>query len=492
MKKHFVFVGWILLILLCVGGCAVTWPVVHMIAMEWENESQWHVYGDHYTFDSKRILDLYKKGDENLFTVIPEEELEESEDVERTENPPSKWKQQDFLETLQIFHQSIFGNPLREKFRAAIFYVPDCSQVAFGPQNASFFTYTVSPGDITSYDYFIDLQNNYIDWNGEGFQPIISWQVSSVDIANYEISAEEALEIAENYGGQETRLLNQNQCEIDINISAYHHNGNWVVSYNPTSDFSNLLSVEIDKDTGEAQIIARGGIGAYSFDSQNIIELLSEGKTNVFEIQTAPPADNLDLPPVTWTQADYYQIAKAFNKFILHEDLDKWDINYISFELDCNDVAYGLQQMSFSFVRLNLPVNDYFTERIDIDPRTNTIEWGNEYDYSAEPSWLEERNQEVIDQSWIKVPADKAVKIVYETEGEKFHEILKNNGEKCKIKGWLDKLGDHDANSLDWDIDEWQWREASEPLDAPAKVQAFVNIQTGELKFFTFYQDLKH
>lgn len=482
-----------MLAFLCVGVSVAAWSPVRMILMEWENESQGHIYGDHYTFDSKRIFELYKKGDENLFSVIPEEELEKSQDEEPKENPPLEWKQQNFLETLQIFHQTIFGSPLREKFRAATFHVLDCNQVSFGPQNARFFTYQVVPGEVTNYDYFIDLQNNYIDWNGETYQPILSWPVSSLDITKNKISAEEALEIAEKYGGQDTRLVNQNQCEIDIDISVDHHNHNWVVSYNSTVDqFITLLSVEIDKDTGEPQIVTKGGTGVYAFDSQNIIESLSKGKTDVFISQTTQPEVDLHSPPVTWTQKDYYQVAKAFNKIILNEDLDRWDVNYISFELDCDDAVHGLQQMSFSFVQLNLPSKDYFIQYININPRTNTIEWSNEYDYSTEQSWLQERNREVIDQSWIKVPADMAMKTVYETEGEKFHLVLKNNGEKCKIKGWLNNLGVQDANLLEWDVDEWQWREDSEPLEAPAKVQAFVNIQTGELNFFTFYQNLKH
>ena len=182
------------------------------------------------------------------------------------ENPPSEWKQRDYLETLYIVHKAILHKPFKEKFRGAIFYVPNCDQASFGPQNAVLFTSTVNFPYANYYSYNIDLKDGLVHWHGNSYQPIISWPISSLDLSKYKITAERALQIAEEQGGKDVRIANRNQCEINIEIDTNSRAGNWIISYNSTIDqFTSLLRIEIDANNGQHKVLSRGGAGFYSF-----------------------------------------------------------------------------------------------------------------------------------------------------------------------------------------------------------------------------------
>jgi hypothetical protein len=457
----------------------------HIVIMELENESHGQIFGEYYTFDAKTIFREYDKGEENLFSVISDEELENLEAY-----PLSDWGQKEFLEALNLFHQTAFHQPLDEKLSGASFSLPNCNQITLGLQSAVIFTHNFgfSEGYAVYYSYYIEPNRNFAYWHGDSYEPIISWPISSLNLSKIKITAEEALQIAEKHGGEDIRLTNQNQCDIDIDISADEHHGNWVVSYNSTIDkFTSLLRIEVDSTTGKTKVLTKGGAGSHIFDSQNILTALSQNKTDIFKAQIIKPSETVDLPPVTWTQVDFYRIAKAFNEVVLNEELDQWDIRNISFNLDCDDAMYGPQQMRFTFVRLNLLNGDYSVQDIDINPRTNILKWSNEYDHNVNRKRLAEWKQELVDNSWIKISANDAMRTVYEEEGKKLHLALKNGGKKCQMSGWLSNFSDlYDADTLEWHIMEWK-RDYQILGEEDTQLSAFVNLKTGEMRFFRFY-----
>ena len=206
MKKFLARTGIILLILLCLG---FMYPAF-LIITELENESQGQSFSDYYIFESKNLFDDYKKGKENLFSIISLDSLSDEELGSLPENPPSEWKQRDYLETLYIVHKAILHKPFKEKFRGAIFYVPNCDQASFGPQNAVLFTSTVNFPYANYYSYNIDLKDGLVHWHGNSYQPIISWPISSLDLSKYKITVERALQIAEEQGGKDVRIANRN------------------------------------------------------------------------------------------------------------------------------------------------------------------------------------------------------------------------------------------------------------------------------------------
>jgi len=83
-------------------------------------------------------------------------------------------------------------------------------------------------------------------------RPLFGW--ASVKANSFEITADEALHIAEDKGGKEARLKVDNVCDITINNSlAYFRNNDWIVTYSP-----NLFKIHIDPYSGKYKIINMG------------------------------------------------------------------------------------------------------------------------------------------------------------------------------------------------------------------------------------------
>ena len=143
--------------------------------------------------------------------------------------------------------------------------------------------------------------------------------------------------------------------------------------------------------------------------------------------------------------------------------------------------------MSLSFVRTNLINGDLSIQDIDINPRTGIIEWNNEYDHDMSRLKLVKWKQDVIDKSWIKIPAETAINTIYQEEGKNLHLTLKNSGRACQIHGTLDNFsGSKGANSLEWHVLEWK-KDYQILGERDTQLSAFVNVKTGAFRFFRFY-----
>jgi hypothetical protein len=91
----------------------------------------------------------------------------------------------------------------------------------------------------------------------------------------------------------------------------------------------------------------------YEYNPNTIIETLAEGNESVFipvdNGTTWYEGDFLETP-VNISQDDYLLIAEAVFKLSQSQSLEAWKINSMSFSLMCNEVDYGPQSASFSFI----------------------------------------------------------------------------------------------------------------------------------------------
>lgn len=92
-----------------------------------------------------------------------------------------------------------------------------------------------------------------IDWGGETTYPrpfLDGW--SNIDLAKTNITAEDALRIAEEQGGKKARSKDENDCGILVGISNLHNEFQWKVSYY----FSPFFEIVIDPFTGKHNILS--------------------------------------------------------------------------------------------------------------------------------------------------------------------------------------------------------------------------------------------
>lgn len=78
----------------------------------------------------------------------------------------------------------------------------------------------------------------------------------SIDFDNIRVWSKEALQLAEQNGGAEVRLVNDNKCNISMSIGA---DGVWDVDYLRESTFDRLLCLDIDQTSREVNVVSNRG-----------------------------------------------------------------------------------------------------------------------------------------------------------------------------------------------------------------------------------------
>jgi len=173
------------------------------------------------------------------------------------------------------------------------------------------------------------------------------------------------------------------------------------------------------------------GEGVYTFDSQTILQSLAQSETSVFTLQlSTPESPRTGLPPVQWSQVDFYRIAQAFHEFAWQEPIESWKLNELFFKLDCEHAPLGPQFMSldlFKSVHVR-QTNSRLWRAIFIKPQQNQVSWiGIEY-YPERSRWSS------LDFAQIKIPAEQALQIAESQGGQEARLAAEN---KCWIDGAL-------------------------------------------------------
>jgi hypothetical protein len=216
-------------------------------------------------------------------------------------------------------------------------------------------------------------------------------------------------------------------------------------------------------ETHEQEI--SGGEGDYTFDAQTILQSLARGKANVFTLQPAvqePP--KASLPPVQWSQADFYRIAQAFHESVWQEPIESWKLKLLLFKLGCEHAPLGPQFVSFKLFRTTLTrqVSSRLERNLYIEPQQNQASWiGIEY-YPERFRWSS------FDLAQVKIPAEQALQIAEKHGGQEVRSAVEN---RCWILGQL-AAGIMNNN--------WQISYTGEELVPLLTI--YVDEQTGEYK----------
>lgn len=179
----------------------------------------------------------------------------------------------------------------------------------------------------------------------------------------------------------------------------------------------------------------------FTFDSKTILEDLSQGKYDVFAPTTTLSEMEWwagDTP--NWSQADYLHVAGALNHFAWNESLDDFEINYMDFTLNCEDVNVGFREGRFGFFKIVYENGEKkrIERKMEIVPSANSIAvWENTY-YPYLVNWKK------IDKSKFTISANEALQIAEGSGGEEQRTRVQNDcllyvslhPASAQYKGW--------------------------------------------------------
>lgn len=186
--------------------------------------------------------------------------------------------------------------------------------------------------------------------------------------------------------------------------------------------------------------------GYYAIDPNTILAALNHGETNVFLPLQGDPFTTEELANVniSWTQADYIQIANALSQLVWGEPLDfkRWKVSSLDFRIGCQSAGFDYGEITYF---RPYEVIWYTTRHIEIDPYSGIVRWGDRETY-PQPILFNKWND--FDLPTSSITADDALRIANENGGA---DARLKEGNKCHYINI--SIPNSDKNNVDkWDI----------------------------------------
>lgn len=163
----------------------------------------------------------------------------------------------------------------------------------------------------------------------------------------------------------------------------------------------------------------------YTFDPDTILNSLAEGDRNVFTRQADDfePASSGPVDVVKWSQDDYLRIANALQKQFWQTNIENWQLHFMIFDFDCENIDEGPQKGLFRYYTIT---NRFFgkngyDETISIDLSTESALLSYE--------GLSSRSQysRAIDLTRLQISVHAAIQIAEDNGGRETRLRMDNN-----------------------------------------------------------------
>lgn len=167
-----------------------------------------------------------------------------------------QWSQNDYLEITKSLNKHVWHDNLDDWLLYRMIFGTRCQDNPSGFENGTLTYYkTIFRNNqirYTTRDMIASPKYMSIIWGGgtEYPHPLFGWK--NIDLNKIKITAEDALRIAEENGGQETRLSVQNKCDIHVILLRGNYDG-WLVYYNNRLGSTNGFEVRINYTTGKIE-----------------------------------------------------------------------------------------------------------------------------------------------------------------------------------------------------------------------------------------------
>ncbi len=206
-----------------------------------------------YSFDAQTVRQSLAAGQSDIFTQLPEFIVA----PQWTEAPPVQWRQDDFYRVAQAVHQLAWQEPLEGWKIKQVFFRLRCAEAADGPQFMSFDLFKIvrirQANSRLERRLNVEPQRNQISWSGAEYYPE-RFRWLALDPTQIKIPAEQALQIAETFGGGVARWKVEDRCDIFGTLGAGVKGNSWLISYSGNIG-GQLFDIQVDGQTGKTKVV---------------------------------------------------------------------------------------------------------------------------------------------------------------------------------------------------------------------------------------------
>jgi len=202
-----------------------------------------------YTIDPTTILEDLSKGKKNIFMPL----MATPEVYEKLYLSPFPWKQADYLNIANALHQYVWNETLDDWYVYNMSFYGNCryDPVGFDLFQVTYFRDIGSQNYTTREIDIFPLYGGAATGGGTNFpRPLFGWK--SLELDKLKITVDDALRLAEENGGKESRLAFKNKCDISVFITS--HGQSWKVLYYEDTNGKRIFEANIDPYTGEFDV----------------------------------------------------------------------------------------------------------------------------------------------------------------------------------------------------------------------------------------------
>lgn len=254
MKRKFV-IGFVSLAILGIS-LIVVYDYIIIEQNELRNPGNLSSYSNVGSFkiDSETILTALDLNRTNIFSPIIETP---SSDSPPPSNTSVAWTQNDYLKITSALGQLIWDDQMSLKDWSVEFVMfgASCKNIpeGFFYANFTFFKTIEVEGKklYTTRHIRINPIFNNVSWGSEAFYEIpILRRWNGIDLTDVKVDAEDALRIAEEFGGKEIRLQANNDCTVTVSSSLNKHR-KWSLEYSVIPEFD----AKVNMDSGTVEVV---------------------------------------------------------------------------------------------------------------------------------------------------------------------------------------------------------------------------------------------
>ena len=231
----------------------LAFTVLSLSAFACDSEAQENItinFEQNYSIEPTTLLDSIARDGRDLFKPIKTRPALPSIDQQITVN----WHQEDYSIITQAIFENVWQDTLDGWSISSMNFALGCAKINSGFQNAQFnFFKNIKKDDHEiRVERFINIdprsKSIYVS-ESEDYPRLTNWK--AIDMTQLQYSADDALKISDNNGGQEVRLAAKNICDISVLLSpdTASYRG-WDVRYS-NKDEGRMFHIQIDPLTGK-------------------------------------------------------------------------------------------------------------------------------------------------------------------------------------------------------------------------------------------------
>jgi hypothetical protein len=206
--------------------------------------SDFNETGAYQIDSSKTLIDLNNGVNDILTPVSYESSLESSGNDSQV-----KWSFSDYLKVANVVKLQTWNDEMKDWSIYRMIFTTSCSDSAVGFSTGDFIffrpTATETGNMYEVREISISPLHDSVEWGAGNYypKPLFGW--SEIDLDKI-ISADDALQIAENNGGKIARLEVNNVCDIFLSYNPNINSDNWILAMSHYNQLPNIFKIEIN------------------------------------------------------------------------------------------------------------------------------------------------------------------------------------------------------------------------------------------------------